>query len=129
MHVDTRDSIFQQDIFQFYDNKRPFLGIAVEKNYLNEILNRRWFINSFGRDIYQKVKNERIICGGTVIGTADKFLLLANKIWDKVKLNPFNKRKNDQVVLNYLIYIEKIFDDCLKKSENKDGYIVINWLY
>ena len=122
--TDTRDVIFQQDIFKFYDSKTSFLGVAMEKNFLNETINRRWFIYAFGKDIYETVKNERIINGGTIMGTTNKFLLLANKVWEKVKYKPFHRKLHDQVVVNYVIYIEKLFDDCLKKSENKDGKII-----
>ena len=58
------------------------------------------------------------------MGTTNKFLLLANRVWEKVKYQPFHRKLNDQVVVNYVIYIEKLFDDCLKKSENNDGKII-----
>ena len=122
--TDTRDVIFQQDLFQFYDSKKPFLGVAIEKDFLNETINRRWFIYAFGKDIYETVKNEKIINGGTFIGTTNKFLLLANKVWEKVKYQTFSRKLHDQSIVNYIVCVEKIFDDCLKKSENKDGNII-----
>ena len=122
--TDTRDTVFQQDLFQIYGSKKPFLGVAFEEAFLNNTVNKDWFIYAFGKEAYKKVENERIICAGTVWGTADKFLLLANKIWEKVKNNATNDKMHDQTVINYIVYNEKIFDDCLKHSEYKDGYIL-----
>ena len=35
LHADSRDTIFQKDIFQMYDNNynKPFLGVALEKSF------------------------------------------------------------------------------------------------
>ena len=125
LHVDIRDSIFQKDFFQLYDIKKPFLGVALEEGiFLNETINKGWFIYAFGEDAYKKVENERIICSGTIWGTADKFLQLLNEIWEKVKNGCFNINWHDQTVFNYIIYVEKKFDDCLLKTENKDGNVL-----
>ena len=124
LHVDIKDTIFQQDIFQLYDCKRPFLGIALEEGILKEKVNKEWFIYSFGEVLFKSIENERIICSGTIWGTVDKFLELLNKEWEKVKNGCYNQRIHDQTVLNYIIYIEKTFDDCLIRSEYKDGYIL-----
>ena len=124
LHVDIRDSIFQQDIFQFYDNKKPFLEIAIEDGFLSEKYNKQWFIYAFGEELFKKVENERIICSGTILGTPDKFLQVISQIWEKVKDGCYNLKIHDQTMLNYIIYIEKNFDDCLIKTENKDGKIL-----
>ena len=125
LHVDIRDSIFQKNFFQIYDIKKPFLGVALEESiFLNETINKGWFIYAFGEDEYKKVENERIICSGTIWGTADKFLQLLIEIWEKVKNGVFNMNWHDQAAFNYIIYNEKIFDDCLLKTENKDGNVL-----
>ena len=124
LHVDTRDSIFQQDFFQYYDSKKSFLGIALEEGLMNERYNKEWFIYAFGEDLYKKVENERIICSGTIWGTVDIFLQLTAQMWEKVKSGCYNLKWHDQTMFNYIIYVEKMFDDCLIKNENKDGNIL-----
>ena len=123
LHVDVRDTIFQQDFFQLYDIKKPFLGVALEDGLMNERYNKEWFIFAFGQDLYKKVENERIICSGTIWGTADKFLQLTSLIWERVKNGCNNLRWHDQTQFIYIIYIEKIFDDCLIKTNNKEGNV------
>lgn len=122
--TDSRDAFFQQDLFQFYDSKQSFLGLALEDDYLNEKVLRYWIKYAFGNEIYKKLENKRMICAGTIWGTVDKFLQLANKMWEIVKNNSSNLKFHDQAVFSYVIYILKPFDDCLKKSEYKDGYVI-----
>ena len=124
LHADSRDTIFQQNIFQIYDNDKPFLGVALEQDNLTEHLNQKWIKYISNEEVYNKIKNERIICGGTIIATSDKFLLLANKIWEKAKIDPYEVKIHDQALINYIVYYEKVFDDCLIKSENKEGKII-----
>ena len=49
---------------------------------------------------------------------------MANKIWEEAKKNPSVVEINDQAIINYVVYVEKIFDDCLIKSGYKDGYVL-----
>lgn len=90
----------------------------------HEIVNKKWFIYAFGNDSYKIIENKRVICAGVVWGSVDKFLSFSSKMWDKVGGRPFDKKLHDQSVANYIIYQEKFFDDCLRKSENKNGYIL-----
>ena len=125
LSTDVRDTIFQLDLFQIYAGEKQFLGVSLEgKLFLYSIQNKGWFINAFGEDEYKKIVNEDIICAGAVWGTADKFLLLANKIWEKAKNRPSLTKLHDQSIISYIVYIEKIFDDCLIKSGYKDGYVL-----
>ena len=125
LSTDVRDTIFQLDLFQIYNGEKPFLGVSLEgKLFLYSIQNKGWVIDAFGEDEYKKIVNEDIICAGAVWGTADKFLLLANKIWEEAKKNPSVVEINDQAIINYVVYVEKIFDDCLIKSGYKDGYVL-----
>ena len=74
LHCDIRDTFFQKDIFEYYQNHEPFLGVSIEDGTLNEKLNKKWIINFAGDKIYKMIKNERIICIGSLWGTIDKFL-------------------------------------------------------
>ena len=122
--TDSRDAFFQQDLFQFYDSKQSFLGLALEDDYLNEKVLKKWIKYAFGDEISKKLENKRMICAGTIWGTVDKFLQLANKIWEIVKNDTYNLNLHDQAVFSYVVYILKLFDDCLKKSEYNDGYVI-----
>ena len=113
--ADIRDTIFQKDIFQYYQNYKPFIGISIEDGNLNETSNRIWITNYVGEEKHEIIKNERIICLGTIWGTLDKILELSNIFWEKLE---FNTNSTDQGVANYLFYYEKIFNDCLIKSDN-----------
>ena len=72
--TDVRDTLFQKDVFKFYENHEPFLGLALEDGTLTEKSNKIWIINFVGEEKYKMIQNERIICVGTMWGTSDKFL-------------------------------------------------------
>ena len=40
LHADTRYVIFQQDLFNLYDSKKSFLGVALEEGFLSEKVNK-----------------------------------------------------------------------------------------
>lgn len=123
--ADLRDVFFQKDVFKFYNLKKPFLGIALEDGDLSEKFNRRWMIEAFGHNLHKTIKHERIFCVGTVWGTTKKFSEFSNIMWMKLN-SEWSLAHNviEQAVGNYIIYYEKIFDDCLIKSNNKDGYVM-----
>ena len=70
---DTRDVFFQDDPFKYYDIQKPYLGIAIEDDTLEERINKEWIINAYGEEKHNQIKNEKIFCVGTVWGTVDKF--------------------------------------------------------
>ena len=120
---DTRDAFFQKDVFKYYEKiDKPFLGLAYENGFLTqEPSNRNWIIRAFGQDYFKTLKNERIICIGTLWGTADKVLQFSNKIFEILNNTP---KSVDQPVANYMIYHLKLFQDCSIISKNDDGPIM-----
>ena len=123
--TDVRDSYFQLDAFKFYDIDKSFLGIAIEDGKLTEIANHVWIKNGYTEELFKTIKDERIICAGTVWGTADKFKEFSKVLWEN--LNSEWAKKNDvtdQGVANYLISHDKLFNDCLVKSDNDEGRIM-----
>lgn len=123
--ADIRDTIFQQDVFDFLPNNKSFLGIALEDGTLSRIRNKYWIINAYGKDIHKTLEKERIICIGTLWGTVDIFLNFSKIMYKKLSSEWSLKNKViEQAVTNYLIYYEKLFNDFLIKSENKDGKIM-----
>ena len=109
-----------------YENIESFLSLAIEDGYLSERTNKGWIINAFGYNVYNTIKNERIICGGTVLGSIDKIIEFSSIIW-KIMNKSNNSRENwiDQAVINYLIYYKKLFaNDTIIRNENKNSPIL-----
>ena len=123
--ADLRDVFFQKDIFKYYENYKPFLGVALEDGYLSNYYNKNWIINAYGEDIYKTLQNERIICVGTIWGSIDQFYQFS-KIMNEILNSEWSLKKKviEQSVCNYLIYHDKLFNECLIKSDNKDGYVM-----
>ena len=115
-HTDVRDSIFQKDIFQYFDYTKPFLGVFLEDGNLTEEVNRKWIMELIDDNEYNKIKNERIICSGSLIGTTNEFLELAHAEWQTVKSR--NDFLCDQGILDYLIYCKKFLNDYIIKNDN-----------
>ena len=125
--LDTRDSFFQKDPFKYYENiNKSFIGLALEDGFLSqEETNGRWLISAFGESYYKTLTTERIICMGTVWGTPDKFIQFADKMYE-ILTSEISIKKDyiDQAVANYLFYHDKMFNDCIITSDNRDGPIM-----
>ena len=115
LSADIRDTFFQKDVFKYYENHEPFLGISIEDGTLEEDYNKKWILDFVGEKIHKVIKNERIICVGTIWGTLDKFLEFSEIFWEKLVTYPKNI---EQGIANYLFYYEKIFKDCIVRSDN-----------
>ena len=113
--ADTRDTIFQKDVFNYYQNHSSFLGIAIEDGTLNSPINKKWIINFCGKELFETIMTERIICIGSLWGTLDKFLEFSIVFWKKLFKNP---NAIEQGIANFLFYHEKLFQDYLIKSDN-----------
>ena len=113
--TDVRDTLFQKDVFKFYENHKSFLGVALEDGTLTEKTNKIWIINFVGKEKHKIIQNERIICFGTMWGTVDKFLEFSKIFWEKL-IN--NSKYIDQGIGNYLFYYENLFKNYIVKSDN-----------
>lgn len=122
--TDIRDVFFQKDIFQYYNKNISFLGIALEDETLDEKTNKKWITNFVGKEKHKAIKNEKIICFGSVWGSIDIILEFSKILWKRMK---FDKNSTDQGIGNYLIYFEKIFKDYIIKSDNFGPVMTIGW--
>lgn len=113
--ADVRDTLFQSDIFKYYERHKSFLGLAIEDGTLNETSNRIWITNFVGLEKHKDIENERIICLGTLWGTLDKVLEFSTLFWEKYLSNTTFV---DQGVANYLFYYEKLLKEFIVKSDN-----------
>ena len=101
LHTDVRDTIFQKDVFQFYNPDKPFFGVSEEDILIKDNMNKGWILSITTESIYEQYfANKRAICSGLFIGTPDKFIEFNNSL---VKLDQ-GKRLDDQRYLNYIIY-------------------------
>ena len=124
-HSDIRDTFFQKDIFEYYKNKKPFIGIALEDGDLTDRYSHFWLKEQYGEEIYEELKNKTIICSGTIWGTVDKFLELAKSIWKEIeKKSSHTSIILDQSSENYLIYYKNMFNECIIKSDTSSGPVM-----
>ena len=123
--ADTRDIIFQRDVFKYYSNKVPFLGLAIEDFDLTDNWSSTWLIKLFGQEAYDSIKNNQQICMGTLWGTVSSVYSFAQQMASYIDRSIYSKRMSDQNIANYLIYHEGILGDQLViKSNNNDGYVM-----
>ena len=109
--VDVKDLIFQKDIFQYYKKYKSFLSFAVEEGDLTEENTKRWITRVYGNEVYESIKNQKIMSCGSIIGSSDKFYELVVDISKELK-NKFslNVGVHDQPVLNFFYYYEKKYN-------------------
>ena len=105
--ADTRDIIFQDDVFKYFENEKNYIGYTTEaKNIEEDSLNRSWIENQYGKEETDKIANRKIICCGTVIGTPDEMKIICKYMWSI--LQDLKPGAVEQGIFNYLIY-NKIF--------------------
>ncbi len=116
--TDTRDVIFQYDIFAPFAGLTSWLGCATEADDIggsktDNHTNYNWIRNCFGAAEAQRLADQKIICAGTIIGSTDALKILCRTIWDIVRHTP--KNNFDQGTMNFLVWnellpIENIFE-------------------
>ena len=122
--TDIRDTIFQKDIFQLYENNKPFLGVFLEDILLNEKVNKDWVLDLCNETEFNNYFDKKpVICGGTLIGTIDKFIEFCQEFMKIV----LETKANDQGILNYIIYYKKDFNDCLIATDNSGNVMTIGF--
>ena len=122
--ADVRDTIFQKDIFKFYNEyDKSFIGLSLEDDIIkNEKLNKKW-VNYFCPKA--NIWNETIICSGTILGTIDKFIEFCDALWEFiVKWKDYNIAR-DQGIVNCLIYDKKILNNYLIAKDNHGPIMTI----
>ena len=117
LSVDIKDTIFQNNFFSLYENYTDILGFSFEESTLENSISKYWIIERFGNNIYEKIKNKRIINAGIIWGTINTFIEFSSILSENLLKYP---EAPDQSVVNYLIYHENILGNCIKISS--DGY-------
>ena len=105
---DTRDVIFQSDIFAAFEGFKNYLGLATEADDIRgsktgDRVNYGWLEDTFGKD--------------AIIGTTAEMKIFCRKMFQSVFAveSRVNFRIHDQAVANYLVYnnfipVENLFD-------------------
>jgi len=115
--TDTRDVVFQDNIFNWCSDNSLNLFLEDPGIALGEcIYNRYWTESAYGSDIVSELKDNTILCAGTILGSREQVLELCNRI--KIELDILKHTNNhsyqtvnvDQAILNKIVYKDKI--DC-----------------
>ena len=108
---DTRDVIFQEDVFEKFKDYKNFLGYTTEADDIGGSktgakVNYGWLTDSFGKEEAQKLSAKKIICDGTVIGSVAEMKIFAKKMWHILNdiMSRVDFRIHDQSIANYIIY-------------------------
>ena len=112
--TDTRDVVFQKDLFQnkFHKSINFFLE---DEQILNDSRNSRWLERTVGYKEYKKIKKNKISCSGTTLGNFNQILKYSSLMNKYLFLYPYKRplrhllilkkvEPYDQGVHNYLIY-------------------------
>ena len=110
--ADTRDVIFQGDIFAEFENFSDWLALPTEGDNFRgdqtgDTLNRQWLTEIYGATA-DKLLDKKIFCDGTVIGSRREVKIFAETLWahvDEIQ-SRVNFRIHDQSVANWIIYNE-----------------------
>ena len=63
LHSDVKDTIFQNDVFQFYNSSKPFFGVSEEDIILTNKRNKRWILTICNESIfYDYFANHSVNC-------------------------------------------------------------------
>ena len=125
--TDTRDVIFQSDVFECFKGYFNFLGYSSEGDDIRgskkgHRLNYNWIANIFGKEEADKLLDKKSICaGGALIGTSREVnifleILLSNKF-------PNEKYAFDQAAFNYLFHNNLVPIKNIIESDLESGAI------
>ena len=106
--TDTRDVIFQKDVFESFKGRKNFLGYSTEADDIRGSktgirLNYKWITDNFGKEEADKLLDKKAICaGGAVIGTPREVKIFLEILLSKNFSN--EKLAFDQAAFNYLVW-------------------------
>ena len=122
---DTADVIFQDDVFAAGAGCGHCLGYATEADNIlgsktANTVNYQWLENCFGRDMAERFAARKVVCCGTVIGTADEMKILCRIMWGVLKDDTI--WGHEQAVMNCLVYerllpIENLIEHDVESGE------------
>ena len=116
--TDTRDVIFQADLFAPYKHLSNWLGCVTEADDIGgsktgDNVNYRWIVSCFGKDMAEKLREKKIICCGTVIGSSHEMKIFCRELWKILAYKTddiFDQAVTNCLVYNGLMPIKNIFE-------------------
>ena len=125
--TDTRDVIFQGDVFDCFKGQYNFLGYSTEADDIRgsktgDRANYNWITDCFGKNEADKLLDKKIICAGSaLIGTPREVKIFLEKLLS----NDFPNEKFafDQAAFNYLIHNNLLPIENLIESDVESGAI------
>ncbi len=105
--TDTRDVIFQGNVFAAFAGNSNWLGYAtyaadIGGNVPESTVNYKWLAGCFGKTEADKLAGRQIICCGTVIGSVDAMKIFCRVMWTNLKARTV--WGDEQALRNYLVY-------------------------
>lgn len=128
---DTRDVIFQDDVFKIFKEYKNHLVYATEGDDIRgsksgHRLNYNWIANCFNKAEADKLLTKKIICDGTTLGTVANIKIFVEKMGETVRAveSRVNFRIHDQAIANYLFYNNLLPIENLIESDVETGAIL-----
>ena len=130
--ADTRDVIFQGDIFAAFNGCKNWLGFATEADDIRGSktgyqLNYEWFESCFGKAQADKIADQKIICCGTVIGSVAEMKIFCHIMWEILKAETV--LGHEQALMNYLVYNDLLPIENLIEIDVDHGEIFTAFMY
>ena len=112
--TDTRDVIFQSNVFECFKDYSNYLCYATEDETIRgSKTDYNWIADRFGKKEADKLLDKKIICLGTVIGTTNEIKIFCREIWESVKhhlMINFDQASMNYLVRNNLLPIKNLFE-------------------
>ncbi len=128
--TDTRDVIFQGDVFEQYADLKHFLVYTPEQENIKnkkESVTYNWIARFSGIEEAEKLGDKKIICCGTVLATMEETKYFSEKMFELLKTS--TSWGYDQAAMNYLIYENQLKIENLIESDCHDGNILTAGLF
>ena len=124
--TDTRDVIFQADVFAKFNGLTNWLGYATESDDIGgtktgSTTNFNWLVDCFDEAAAQRLADKKIICSGTVIGSIDAMKIFCRELWKILEHKP--EDIFDQAVMNYLVWNKLLPIENLIESDVHGGEV------
>ncbi|MBR4643490.1 MAG: hypothetical protein IKO74_12365 [Selenomonadaceae bacterium] len=120
--TDTRDVIFQGDVFESFKGYSNCLVYATELVTIGEDreYNYPWLEGLFGKEEADKLSDKKIICAGTLLGSINMIKIFCREVWNVVKnhlLNNFDQGATNYLIHNNLLPIENLIESNVVSGE------------
>ena len=125
--TDTRDVIFQGDIFAGFKSYQNYLCYVTENDDIRGSKsgtkqNYDWIVGCFGKAEADKLLDKKIICSGTVLATADAIKIFCRSMWEILEHKTADVF--DQATMNYLVWDNRLPIENLIESDVESGAIL-----